>query len=291
MERRDAVPDGTPVTNFALWWEGIRCGLINLPHNRTPFAWRQCARLLLCPVDLWRYHEFRAVLSAYRGESNILDIGSPKLLALYFARSHRAAVVSTDIVRGVDDECALYQRATPHGSIEPRQCDARALPFDDASIPFLYSVSVLEHIADDGDIRAVREIARVLKPGGRAVITVPLVPDYRERWADADPYGEQQRNAEGKVFFSRYYDWTALQERIIEPSGLTVRDVRVWQESRPGWYERYCARTANAMSPISILAKLLDPLWTSSRLRPVEERPPQVTGHGLVALILERPLV
>lgn len=284
----DASSDGARVTDFALWWEGIRCALINFPYNRTRYAWRQSARLLLCPVDLWRYHEFRAVVRAFRGEADVLDIGSPKLLALYLARRYGVPVVSTDIVKTVHDECVLYERAAWQGAIEPKQCDARALPFEDASFSFVYSVSVLEHIADDGDTRAIQEIARVLNPGGRAVITVPLVPEYRERWVDADPYGEQQRDAEGKVFFSRYYDWPALHERVIAPCGLRVRDARVWQERVPGWYERYCARTAHAASPLSILVKLLDSLWSSQQILRVETRPPQLTGHGLVALTFER---
>lgn len=289
MGHRDGVRDDSPVTNFTLWWEGVRCGLINLPYIRSRYAWRQSLRLLLCPVDLWRYHEFRAVASAYRDDANILDVGSPKLLALYLARRYGVPIVSSDLVGSVHEECELYERAAWRGAIEARQCDARALPFADASFPFVYSVSVLEHIGDDGDTRAIREIARVLKPGGQAVITLPLVPEYYERWMDGDPYGQQQRNAEGKVFFSRYYDWPALEERIVEPSGLTVQRAAAWQECAPGWYERYCARTARAASPISIAMKLLDPYWASRRLKRIEREPPHVTAHGLVALTLGRP--
>jgi SAM-dependent methyltransferase len=241
-------------------------------------------------VDLWRYHEFRAVLTAYRGEPEVLDIGSPKLLALYLARRHAVPVVSTDIVAEVGEECAWYQRAARQCAIDPRQCDARALSFDASSFRFVYAVSVLEHIAGDGDTRAIREIARVLKPGGRAVVTMPFVPTkYYELWVGADPYGKQDRNADGKVFFSHYYDWQSLEERIIRPSGLTLIHVCAWQERYPGWYERYCARTVNPASPISILTKLLDPFWSSRRLEAVEETSPQVTGHGLVALTFAKP--
>jgi SAM-dependent methyltransferase len=245
--------------------------------------------LLLCPVDLWRYHEFRAVQTAYRDEPEILDIGSPKLLALYLARRYGVPIVSTDIVAGVGEECALYERTAWQHAITARQCDARDLPFSASSYAFLYSVSVLEHIAEDGDSRAIREIARVLTPGGRAVVTLPLVPEYHERWVDADPYGQQDRNADGRVFFSRYYDWPSLEERIIRPSELTLIHVSAWQERRPGWYDRYCQRTAKSASPISILTKLLDPFWSSRRLVAVDETPPQVTGHGLLALTFEKP--
>ncbi len=46
-----------------------------------------------------------------------------------------------------------------------------ALPFPDASFNLILSHEVLEHVQDDH--QAVREILRVLKPGGRAVIFCP----------------------------------------------------------------------------------------------------------------------
>lgn len=45
------------------------------------------------------------------------------------------------------------------------------LPYADASFDVVFSNEVLEHVQDDRE--ACREIARVLRPGGRAVIFVP----------------------------------------------------------------------------------------------------------------------
>jgi 2-polyprenyl-3-methyl-5-hydroxy-6-metoxy-1,4-benzoquinol methylase len=46
-----------------------------------------------------------------------------------------------------------------------RQADAEALPFDDASFDYVYSWGVLHHTPDTA--RAIEEIRRVLRPGGR----------------------------------------------------------------------------------------------------------------------------
>lgn len=50
--------------------------------------------------------------------------------------------------------------------------DITAMPFPDASFDFVWCSHVLEHVPDDR--KAMREIARVLRPRGIAVIQVPL---------------------------------------------------------------------------------------------------------------------
>jgi SAM-dependent methyltransferase len=49
--------------------------------------------------------------------------------------------------------------------------DVRDLPFADGSFDAIYSMGTIEHFADTE--RAVGEIARVLRPGGRAIVGVP----------------------------------------------------------------------------------------------------------------------
>jgi SAM-dependent methyltransferase len=52
--------------------------------------------------------------------------------------------------------------------------DVQALSFPDASIDVIVSQDVMEHVLDPD--RAFAEIARVLRPGGLHVFTVPLYP-------------------------------------------------------------------------------------------------------------------
>jgi SAM-dependent methyltransferase len=49
--------------------------------------------------------------------------------------------------------------------------DGGPLPLSDASVDFAFSSEVLEHVYDTEN--AFREVSRVLRPGGRALITVP----------------------------------------------------------------------------------------------------------------------
>ena len=62
-------------------------------------------------------------------------------------------------------------------NIEVKQASAYDLPFADESIDLVYMVTVLQEIPDRG--RALREIRRILRPGGILAVTELLPdPDY-----------------------------------------------------------------------------------------------------------------
>ncbi len=271
----------TPAPRYARWWgRGVALGLQSLVAARTSRDLREAVRLLLCPIDLWRYHEFAAVISGLGRPSRALDIGSPKVLAPIARAELGIPVWCSDISRE-----ALHPRAA---CAPPIQCDAANLPFPDRSVPCVYSVSTIEHIAGDGDTAAMREIVRVLAPGGKAVITVPLVPQYRERWIDSDPYGKQARSADGSVFFSRYYDGSTLESRLVRAAGDCRVRIDAWQESQEGWYDRYCRITGRATSLRSILTKVLDIWWAARHIVPVEGGPQNLSRHGIAAIVIEK---
>jgi ubiquinone/menaquinone biosynthesis C-methylase UbiE len=71
--------------------------------------------------------------------------------------------------------------------VEVRTGDARELPFPDGSFDVIVSTAVLHNIYDAaGRERAVGEIARVLKPGGRVVLA-----DLRHTRQYADVLGRR----------------------------------------------------------------------------------------------------
>jgi len=84
-------------------------------------------------------------------------------------------------VIGIDPAINLLQSARKAGAIVAVG-DALRLPFADNSLDFVYTIGVLHHLpGKEAQAAACREVARVLKPGGRFMIheTNPRNPLFR----------------------------------------------------------------------------------------------------------------
>jgi SAM-dependent methyltransferase len=86
------------------------------------------------------------------------------------------------------------------------------MPFEDQSFDHAVSISVLEHIAgEDGDVVALGEIVRCVRPGGRVVLTLPYAPVARIEYRTAPVYvDEGEQDDLGRAFFQRWYDDDAV---------------------------------------------------------------------------------
>jgi len=63
--------------------------------------------------------------------------------------------------------------------------DLQDLPFKEASFDFVFASNVLEHVPDD--LKAIREIRRILRPGGLAILPVPIVAEKTIEYPAANP--------------------------------------------------------------------------------------------------------
>jgi ubiquinone/menaquinone biosynthesis C-methylase UbiE len=100
-----------------------------------------------------------------------IGVGSPGATVIEAARLG-ADAVGCDLSSAAIERCRKF--AASEGQADRASfevCPAEELPFGDAHFGAASLVSVLEHIDDDE--RAVRELARVVRCGGRVWLTVP----------------------------------------------------------------------------------------------------------------------
>jgi SAM-dependent methyltransferase len=119
---------------------------------------------LLSTIRAW---EFERIVRCFRLGARILEIGAgtgQQALAL----SQRGYAVET-----IDLADSEYAKSRVYNVTE---YDGSTIPFSDHSFDFVFSSNVLEHVADLPRMHS--EIARVLKPDGRAVHVLPT-PAWR----------------------------------------------------------------------------------------------------------------
>jgi SAM-dependent methyltransferase len=199
------------------------------------------------------------LLRASPGE-RLLDVGAGRRAE--FARLMAERGLDVTAVDAREDVGADASR--PDG-LRLQLADARRLDYDAGSFDRVTAISTVEHI-EEGDDIAMSELARVLAPGGRLVVTVPYNPLKRATIYTRD--GIYGRTGE-RVFFEHIYDEDALQDRILAPTGLRVAERLHLGE--PGFP---MSRVFYAKGGVTGLARRLLPVgWALGMLAPLCLRP------------------
>ena len=85
-----------------------------------------------------------------------------------------------------------YTTTDLHSPLADVKADICALPFEDNSYDLILCNHVLEHIPND--LKAMEELYRVLKPGGTAILQVPLEEDRENTFEDDSITDQQERS-------------------------------------------------------------------------------------------------
>ncbi|MBN2668731.1 MAG: methyltransferase domain-containing protein [Bacteroidales bacterium] len=100
--------------------------------------------------------------------------------------------------------------------------DIHQIPFDDNSFDVVMCNHVLEHVSDE--FKASSEIYRVLKPGGWAILQVPINPTFETTYEDASITNPKER----EKHFGQYdhVRWHGLDyPKRLEKSGFKVESL------------------------------------------------------------------
>lgn len=216
---------------------GVGAGIRNLLGNGFSIGLRKTIGKISQPINSYtrfpEYYYMDQAISRYVAESRrskparILDVGSPKCFGLYLADKLEVEVEMTDVNRLNLDEYQLMSKRLQRkakGRVHFATQDARSLDYKDEAFDIAYSMSVIEHVEGErGDSQSIREMVRVLRPGGLLLASVPFSSTYVEQHRRGYDGAIRYTGDEKTYSFQRIYDRPALTNRIL----LCLDEMRV----------------------------------------------------------------
>lgn len=144
-------------------------------------------------------------------------------------------------------EKAFLSRLKKMAHLEYTTCDLESpladvkadicnLPFEDASFDWILCNHVLEHIPDD--TKAMQELFRVLKPGGKALLQVPLDPKREKTFEDNSITDKVERTKVfGQYDHVRIYGMDYFQK--LRKTGFEVHEIQYGKALTPEERKRF----------------------------------------------------
>lgn len=242
-------------------------------------------RCIVAPLDSVRHFEmdfFWKRVRALRPE-RMLDVSSPRLLPLLLLRT--CSHVEADLVNP-DTKDLARTRTMARGLGVDNRCrflDVRidALPTDARDYPLVTCMSVLEHIVDD--LAAIRTMWDRVAPGGHLLLSVPCAAQLMEEFTNVDEYGLLDADADGFVFWQRYYDEARLQA-IFAITGVPVARALYAERVRGAYDADVLAKRTKRFYP-----NWREPLVTA-RTYTRRDNIATLPGMGVVALEFAKPV-
>lgn len=120
-----------------------------------------------------------------------------------------------------------------------RQGDVCAIPFPDESFDLILATDIIEHV--DDDIKALKELQRVLKKSGHIVITVPTFPSLWGLQDDVSHHKRRYRRSElleklGKSGFERskgfYFNFLLFAPIWLSRQVIRIANVELESENQ-----------------------------------------------------------
>ena len=173
-------------------------------------------------------------------------------------------------------QLALFDRISWHSHIIGDYTHAGSPP------DLITTISVIEHIPNDGDIDAVAKLWTMLGDDGVLILSVPVARTGYLEFIDFNEYELLDSDANGFCFGQRYYSWDDLRQRIFPITGNPTS----WEligEKEAFWFERDRARkNGDPYFPLSG-----EPFRFAMQFRRFDNLE-QLPGMGVIAMVFKK---
>lgn len=165
-----------PVVGLLYKGRGVQCPVCGAKYRRfLPYGYVQSRDNALCP--------------------SCLSLERHRLLWLYLTRETNLLTASPRTLHIAPEVC-IMRHLKPHFATHPGQYitadlespladlhfDVQQIPLADNSIDVVLCNHILEHVTDDR--QALRELHRILRPGGWGIVLSPVEQDYEQTYED-----------------------------------------------------------------------------------------------------------
>jgi len=129
-----------------------------------------------------------------------------------------------------------YVSVDLHSPLADIKADITALPFKENEFDVIFCNHVLEHIPDDK--QAMKELYRVMKPGGWGILQIPLDVNRTETFQD-DSITDPKKRTEifGQYDHVRVYGWDYFDK--LQAVGFKVKKIDLTAELSEADIDRY----------------------------------------------------